>query len=262
MLALQQRPEVRRAARSRDRPTTPSSWPPATTRASSATTDGRFHLQRGADNSKDQTYFLFSLTQEQLARARVSGRPSRQGHRARARAAAEPARRREAGQPGDLLRARRRLRRVRRARGAGRWRAPAPSSTTTAACSARTPACTASRSASARASACRPPSRSTCWRSSRTSAQVVVGPRDALGRTTLTASEVNWISGAAPTDWLRVSAQIRHRHAAAPAQVRAATDDGARRTRVRRAPDRDHAGPGRGVLRRRRSAGRRLDRLT
>ena len=52
------------------------------------------------------------------------------------------------------------------------------------------------------------------------SAQVVVGSRDALGRTQLTASGVNWIGGPAPEDWLRVSAQIRHRHAAAPAKVR------------------------------------------
>ncbi len=59
----------------------------------------------------------------------------------------------------------------------------------------------------------------------RESAQVVVGGRDALGRTTLTASEVNWVSGVAPTDWLRVSAQIRHRHSAAPAKVRS-TEDG------------------------------------
>ncbi len=56
------------------------------------------------------------------------------------------------------------------------------------------------------------------------SAQVVVGSRDALGRTTLTASEVNWISGEAPADWLRVTAQIRHRHAAAPAKVRRTSD--------------------------------------
>ena len=51
-------------------------------------------------------------------------------------------------------------------------------------------------------------------------AQVVVGSRDALGRTQLTATGVNWVSGAAPADWLRVSAQIRHRHQAAPARVR------------------------------------------
>ena len=36
-------------------------------------------------------------------------------------------------------------------------------------------------------------------------AQVVVGSRDDLGRTSLTASGVNWISGNAPGDWLRVS---------------------------------------------------------
>ena len=47
----------------------PSSWRRDTTRASSRTTNGRYHLHRGADNSKDQTYFLFSLTQEQLSRA-------------------------------------------------------------------------------------------------------------------------------------------------------------------------------------------------
>jgi tRNA-specific 2-thiouridylase len=52
------------------------------------------------------------------------------------------------------------------------------------------------------------------------SAQVVVGPREALGRTSLAASTVNWVGDAAPEGWLRVSAQIRHRHAAAPAKVR------------------------------------------
>ena len=50
-------------------------------------------------------------------------------------------------------------------------------------------------------------------------ATVVVGPKAALERTTLTASGVNWID-AAPDRALRVTAQIRHRHQAAPAVVR------------------------------------------
>jgi tRNA-specific 2-thiouridylase len=53
---------------------------------------------------------------------------------------------------------------------------------------------------------------------------VMVGAREALERTTLTASGVNWISTEAPSDWLRVDAQIRHRHAAAPGHVRALTE--------------------------------------
>jgi tRNA-specific 2-thiouridylase len=53
------------------------------------------------------------------------------------------------------------------------------------------------------------------------SREVTVGPRDALDRAALTASEVNWISVAAPGEWLAVSAQIRHRHQAAPGRVRA-----------------------------------------
>jgi len=56
------------------------------------------------------------------------------------------------------------------------------------------------------------------------SAEVVVGPREALGRTTLNASGVNWVSGLAPADWIDVTAQIRHRHAASAARVRAADD--------------------------------------
>lgn len=49
--------------------------------------------------------------------------------------------------------------------------------------------------------------------------EVVVGPRTALERTTLTASEVNWI--VPPDDGpRRVTAQIRHRHRPAPAVVR------------------------------------------
>jgi tRNA-specific 2-thiouridylase len=58
-------------------------------------------------------------------------------------------------------------------------------------------------------------------------ARVTVGPREALERTRLTASSVNWIREEAPTVWRRVAAQIRHRHSAAPARVRALDGAGA-----------------------------------
>jgi tRNA-specific 2-thiouridylase len=56
--------------------------------------------------------------------------------------------------------------------------------------------------------------------------QVVVGARGALERTTLTASQVNWI-GDRPEAGQRVTAQIRHRHQPAPATVEARGDRGA-----------------------------------
>jgi tRNA-uridine 2-sulfurtransferase len=54
-------------------------------------------------------------------------------------------------------------------------------------------------------------------------AQVVVGPKSSLERTTLTASGVNWIVEE-PAGPRRVTAQIRHRHQAAPASVRSLPD--------------------------------------
>lgn len=53
------------------------------------------------------------------------------------------------------------------------------------------------------------------------SGNVTVGARDALDKTTLTASGVNWVSIDAPQAPLLVTAQIRHGHRAAPAHVRA-----------------------------------------
>jgi tRNA-specific 2-thiouridylase len=53
------------------------------------------------------------------------------------------------------------------------------------------------------------------------SRDVVVGPRSALEQTRLTASGVNWISVDAPTDWMEASAQIRHRHRPGAGRVRA-----------------------------------------
>ena len=48
---------------------------------------------------------------------------------------------------------------------------------------------------------------------------VTVGPREALERTTLTASNVNWIAGIPPAPATRVTAQIRHRHREAAGEV-------------------------------------------
>ena len=54
---------------------------------------------------------------------------------------------------------------------------------------------------------------------------VTVGPRDALEQTRLTASGVNWIASDAPASPVRVAAQIRHRHKAASGVVRALSGD-------------------------------------
>jgi tRNA-specific 2-thiouridylase len=57
--------------------------------------------------------------------------------------------------------------------------------------------------------------------------EVTVGPRDALDKTALVARPVNWIAIEAPVGWVAVTAQIRHRHTAAPARVRALDGGGA-----------------------------------
>jgi tRNA-specific 2-thiouridylase len=54
---------------------------------------------------------------------------------------------------------------------------------------------------------------------------VTVGPREALERTTLTASGVNWIAGTPPPAGARVTAQIRHRHREAAATIDPIGDD-------------------------------------
>jgi tRNA-uridine 2-sulfurtransferase len=49
---------------------------------------------------------------------------------------------------------------------------------------------------------------------------IVVGPRVELERTSLTASQVNWIAGIPPEAAVRAQVQIRHRHQPAAATVR------------------------------------------
>lgn len=56
---------------------------------------------------------------------------------------------------------------------------------------------------------------------------VVVGPREALERDTLTARNVNWIACPPPASPLRVTARIRHKHREAAASVVATEAGGA-----------------------------------
>jgi tRNA-specific 2-thiouridylase len=192
---------------------------------------GRYLLKRGLDASKDQAYFLFSLTQEQLAGAMfpVGAMPKaavRQYARDRGLPVADKPDSQEicfipdddyasfvatrapeaavAGtivdEGGQVLGHHGGIHRytVGQRKGLGLSTPP-----TGPHGSARTPLYVL---------ALRPADR-----------QVVVGSRAALERTILTASQVNWISDR-PEAGIRVTAQIRHRHQPAPALVEAAGD--------------------------------------
>ncbi|MDE3156964.1 MAG: tRNA 2-thiouridine(34) synthase MnmA [Acidobacteriota bacterium] len=180
---------------------------------------GRWQLRRGADAARDQSYFLFSLTQEQLAAAAfpigaldkpavrqyarerrlpVADKPDSQeicfvpGHDyASFVATRDPSVRRPGAivtQEGAVLGRHEGVHRftVGQRKGLG-LSSPAPLYVLELRAEEST---------------------------------VVVGPREALARTTLTASEVNWMVDE-PSGALPVTAQIRYRHPAAPARVEA-----------------------------------------
>jgi tRNA-uridine 2-sulfurtransferase len=185
--------------------------------------DGRWLLKRSADRDKDQSYFLFSLTQAQLARAafpvgdlskprvreearrlglNVADKPDSQeicfvpgGDYASFVAKKNPDVARTGAivnEQGEKLGEHAGVHRftVGQRKGLG-VAAPAPLYVLKLEPESRT---------------------------------VVVGPREALECTTLTASDVNWIACDAPPEWTRVEAQIRHRHQPAAGRVRALPD--------------------------------------
>jgi len=186
---------------------------------------GQFLLKRGVDPSKDQSYFLFSLTQDQLARAvfPVGDRPKdavrEYARRRRLPVADKPDSQEicfipdhdyakfvttyapETDRDGAIVDERGRVLgrhagihrfTVGQRKGLGLSTYPSTPTAAPLYVLALSPA----------------------------DQQVVVGLRSALERATLTASGVNWIAGI-PGAPRRVAAQIRHRHAAAPATVQA-----------------------------------------
>jgi tRNA-specific 2-thiouridylase len=179
---------------------------------------GRRRLLRGLDTDKDQSYFLFSLTQEQLSQARFplgAMRKPEVRDRARAlglRVAEKPDSQEICFVPGDdyaavveRLAPSRILpgtivdpagRVLGRHEGIHRFTVGQRKGLGIAA---------AAPLYVVRIDA---PTRS-----------VVVGPRDRLGATTLEAEHVNWISGIEPSGPVKATAQIRYRHPAANATV-------------------------------------------
>ena len=181
---------------------------------------GRYSLRRGRDAAKDQTYFLFSLTQAQLSRASFPiGELSKDAVRDVARRLGLPVAEKPDSQEicfvpdgdyaafierktgdlesgGDIVTAAGEV--LGRHHGVHRFTigqrkglgiaAPAPMYVLQL----------------------RPEEKA-----------VVVGPRPELERTRLTASNVNWIAGTPPAGPLRVAAQIRHRHQPAAGTVSA-----------------------------------------
>jgi tRNA-specific 2-thiouridylase len=185
--------------------------------------DGTVLLRRGVDATKDQTYFLFSLTQAQLARAAFPvGHLDKQSVREHARRLQLRVAEKKDSQEicfvpdgdyaGFIERAAPELRRpgalVDRSGEVVGAHAGVHRFTI-----GQRKGLGLSASEPLYVLAIRPES-----------SEVVVGPREALGRSTLTASDVNWISGHALTTWTPVTVQIRHRHTPAPARVRALDD--------------------------------------
>jgi len=186
---------------------------------------GRYRLARGVDPAKDQSYFLFSLTQNQLARAvfPVGDRP-KDAVREYARMKRLPVANkpdsqeicfipdddyagfvtRHAGngpQDGVIVDEEERV--VGRHTGIHRFTVGQR------------------KGLGLRSSPTGAPMYVLALRPA--THQVVVGPKSSLGRTTLAASGVNWIDEE-PRTAIQVAAQIRHRHPAAAASVRSLGD--------------------------------------
>jgi tRNA-specific 2-thiouridylase len=185
--------------------------------------NGRWHLRQSADPDKDQTYFLFGLTQVQLARAVFPvGDLTKPEVRRRAEAlglgvAHKPDSQEICFVPdGDYAAF---VERDMETRGtAARPGAIVDEAGRTLGAHAGVHRFTVGQRKGLGLSA---PTPLYVLRIDSATSTVTVGPRSALGRAGLTVSDANWIAEDAPSTWRRAEARIRHRHQPAPGRVRA-----------------------------------------
>lgn len=176
----------------------------------------RYRLKRGADRKKDQSYFLFTLTQAQLARARFPvgtlDKPAvrEEARRLNLRVAEKPDSQEicfvAAGEHADFVARRAALDggEIRDARGHVLGRHEGIHRFTIGqrkglGVATGIPLYVVDIDAQ--------------------SSVVTVGPRDQLERTSLTAARVNWMSGDTPDGAVRAEVRIRYRHREAAATV-------------------------------------------
>ena len=188
--------------------------------------DGSRALVCAADADRDQSYFLFATTREQLDYLRFPlGDMTKPQTRELARRFGLVGRR-QAGQPGHLLRADRALYRHDRAAAAERGRARRHRRSRRPRASAATRASSISRSASAGASASPPAAPLYVVRLDAASRRVVVGPREALRMDRIALRDVNWIGDGALDravgEGSRDFRRVRSTRAPQPAWLRAA----------------------------------------
>jgi tRNA-specific 2-thiouridylase len=182
---------------------------------------GRYRLKRGVD-SKDQSYFLFSLTQEQLARAVFPvGNRGKDAVRAYARARRLPVAEKPDSQEICFVPDHDYAAFVAR-------RSPGPAAGAIVDEQGRTVGShagihrfTVGQRKGLGISGTGAPVYVLELRAAER--EVVVGPRTSLERTTFTVSGLNWIEPE-PAAPIRTCVQIRHHHPAAPAAVRALGD--------------------------------------
>lgn len=186
--------------------------------------DGRWRLQRGADPSKDQAYFLFGLTQAQLARALFPiGGLTKTEVRAHARRLGLPVAEKPDSQEicfvtgGDY---------------AAFVAAQAPSPPVAGVIRDERGTALGTHEGIHRFTVGQRKglgvsSQAPLYvlRIDPATRAVTVGPKQALERRHLRAGGVNWHAAQPPETWLSVSVQIRHRHQAATARVRAIPGD-------------------------------------